>query len=106
MALFQPHLYSRTRDFAADFAAALATADEAWVAPIYPAREAPIEGITSMTIVDAARDAEAPNVMAVEGSLAEIAETFRARLGEGDLFLTMGAGDVHEVGEALVEVAA
>jgi UDP-N-acetylmuramate--alanine ligase len=106
VALFQPHLYSRTRDFAADFGVALATADEAWVAPIYPAREAPIEGVTSMTIVEAARDAGAQNVRAVDGSLSEIAETFRARLGEGDLFLTMGAGDVHEVGEALAEVAA
>jgi UDP-N-acetylmuramate--alanine ligase len=106
VALFQPHLYSRTRDFAAEFAAALATADEAWVAPIYPAREAPIEGVSAMTIVDAARAAGDSRVAAVEGSLVEIAEHFRARLGERDLFLTMGAGDVHEVAEALAEVAA
>lgn len=106
VALFQPHLYSRTRDFAADFAAALATADEAWVAPIYPAREAPIEGVSSMTIVDAALEAGASNVSAIDGTLAEIARAFESRLGEGDLFLTMGAGDVHEVGEALAGVAA
>ena len=106
VALFQPHLYSRTRDFATEFGAALATADEAWVAPIYPAREAPIEGVSAMTIVDAARAAGSSNVAAIEGTLGEIAEAFRARLGEGDLFLTMGAGDVHEVGEALAEAAA
>jgi UDP-N-acetylmuramate--alanine ligase len=106
VALFQPHLYSRTRDFAVDFAAALATADEAWVAPIYPAREAPIEGISAMTIVDAALASGATNVGAVEGNSAAIADRFRSRLERGDLFLTMGAGDVHEVGEALVEVAA
>jgi len=106
VALFQPHLYSRTRDFADDFAAALATADEAWVAPIYPAREAPIEGVSAMTIVDAARASGAVNVGALEGTLAQISEEFRDRLGRDDLFLTMGAGDVHEVGEALVEVAA
>jgi UDP-N-acetylmuramate--alanine ligase len=106
IALFQPHLYSRTRDFAEDFAKALATADEAWVSPIYPARETPIDGVSSMTIVDAAREAGASNVNAVEGSNEEIAAHFGSRLGEGDIFLTMGAGDVHEVGEALTEVAA
>lgn len=106
VALFQPHLYSRTRDFAEEFAAALATADEAWVAPIYPAREAPIEGVSSRTIVDAAREAGATNVGAIDGTLAAITDALRERLGEGDLFLTMGAGDVHLVGEALAGVAA
>ncbi len=106
VALFQPHLYSRTRDFAVDFASALSMADEAWVASIYPARETPIEGVSAMTIVDAARQAGAANVEAIAGTNAEIAASFRGRLGEGDLFLTMGAGDVHEVGETLAEVAA
>jgi UDP-N-acetylmuramate-alanine ligase len=59
-----------------------------------------------MTIVDAALASGATNVGAVEGNSAAIADRFRSRLERGDLFLTMGAGDVHEVGEALVEVAA
>src|SRR5947209_593620 len=53
IALFQPHLYSRTRDFADDFARALKTADVAIVAPIYAAREKPIEGVSARMIADA-----------------------------------------------------
>mgnify|MGYP000370458765 CR=1 FL=1 len=48
--MFQPHLYSRTRDFAAEFAAALDIADEAVLVELYPAREEPIEGISEQTI--------------------------------------------------------
>ncbi len=50
--VFQPHLFTRTRDFATDFATALSTADRAHVLPIYPAREQPIEGVTSALITD------------------------------------------------------
>ncbi|MCA1733741.1 MAG: hypothetical protein LC732_09075 [Acidobacteria bacterium] len=101
MALFQPHLYSRTRDFAGDFAEALSSADLAWVAPIYPAREEPIEGVTSALITDAATRGGWTSIRAVEGNLDEITEEIRAELGPNDLFLTMGAGDVHRVSESL-----
>ena len=50
---FQPHLFTRTRDFAAEFAEALMDADEAWVLPVYPAREPPLPGVTSRLITDA-----------------------------------------------------
>ncbi len=50
--VFQPHLYSRTRDFAAGFSEALSVADELYLLPIYPARELPIEGVSSNTIAD------------------------------------------------------
>ena len=97
VALFQPHLYSRTRDFAGDFAASLRIADVALVAPIYAAREEPISGITGRLIADAAEGIEF-----LEQSNAEIAESLRDRLQSNDIFITMGAGDVNEVGEALV----
>src|SRR4029078_3958135 len=58
VALFQPHLYSRTRDFARDFAEALRGADVAFVAPIYAARERPIEGISARMIADAVKGIE------------------------------------------------
>ena len=97
MALFQPHLYSRTRDFAQEFGDSLAEADLALVAPIYAAREKPIEGISSRMIADAAQGIEF-----LDRSNDEIVNELRRRLQPNDIFITMGAGDVHEVAEALV----
>jgi UDP-N-acetylmuramate--alanine ligase len=97
VALFQPHLYSRTRDFAKEFAESLLVADIALVAPIYAAREEPIEGITGRLIAEASHGIEF-----IERSNAEIVDEMRRRLQSNDLFITMGAGDVHEIGEALV----
>lgn len=98
VALFQPHLYSRTRDFAQEFADALAEADEAWVAPIYPAREKPLPGIDASTIANRSANGR---VRAIDGTNAEIAGTLGRGLAPGSLFVTMGAGDVHEVAEIL-----
>lgn len=106
LALFQPHLFSRTRDFHADFAEALGLADLAWVAPIYPAREEPIEGVTSALITDSAGGRGLSNVRTVQGTLDAITETIRELIDGNDLFVTMGAGDVHKVGEKLAGVAA
>jgi UDP-N-acetylmuramate--alanine ligase len=97
VALFQPHLYSRTRDFAREFAESLLVADVALVAPIYAAREKPIEGITSRLIADAGKGVEF-----LEHSNGEIVEEMRRRLESNDLFITLGAGDVNEISEALV----
>jgi UDP-N-acetylmuramate--alanine ligase len=96
VALFQPHLYSRTRDFAREFGESLRVADVALVAPIYAAREQPMEGITSKLIADATEGVEF-----LEGSNEQIVEALRKRLAANDLFITMGAGDVHEISEAL-----
>jgi UDP-N-acetylmuramate--alanine ligase len=104
--LFQPHLYSRTRDFAESFAEALAGADRAWVAPIYAAREEPIAGVSSHLITDAAAQAGAENVEAIDRDIEWIAEFFRASLDPRDLFITMGAGDVCRVAESLAEPVA
>ncbi len=101
IALFQPHLYSRTRDFAADFARALKTADVAIVAPIYAAREKPIEGVSARMIADAESGIEF-----LDRSNSEIYNEMRRRLGANDIFITMGAGDVHEIAEMLVRGAA
>lgn len=98
VALFQPHLYSRTRDFAREFAEALAIADVSLVSPIYAAREKPVEGVSARLIA-----AGSPRIEFLDRSNAEIVNELRRRLGPNDLFITMGAGDVHEVAEMLVE---
>jgi UDP-N-acetylmuramate--alanine ligase len=97
VALFQPHLYSRTRDFARQFGESLRRADVAIVAPIYAAREKPIEGISARLIAEAAGGIEF-----LDRSNAEIVNELRRRLEPNDVFITMGAGDVHEIAEALV----
>ena len=98
VALFQPHLYSRTRDFAREFAESLLVADVSLLAPIYAAREDPMEGITARLIADAGKGIEF-----LEASNTEIVADLRQRLQPNDIFITMGAGDVHEIAEALVE---
>ena len=90
--LFQPHLYSRTRHLAPEFAAALAAADDVTVTDVYPAREAPVPGVTGKLIVDALSDR---GVLAgwtptVEQGAARLDR--RAR--DGDVLLVLGAGDV------------
>lgn len=97
VALFQPHLYSRTRDFAREFGASLGRADVALVAPIYAARETPIDGISSRLIADSAEGIEF-----LDRSHVEIINELRRRLQPNDVFIAMGAGDVHEIAEALV----
>ena len=98
VALFQPHLYSRTRDFSKEFAESLRVADVALVAPIYAAREEPIEGITGRLISEAMEGIEF-----LEHSNEDIVVEMRRRLQPNDLFITMGAGDVHRIAEALVQ---
>jgi UDP-N-acetylmuramate--alanine ligase len=98
VAVFQPHLFSRTRDFAVGFAEALLCADEVVVLPIYPAREAPIPGIDAQMVVDQAREHGHNAVTSVAG-MDEAMSYLEDRLGEGDVLLTMGAGDVFRVAE-------
>ena len=97
VAVFQPHLYSRTRDFADDFGESLAIADMPIVTPIYAAREAPVEGVSARLISDAA-----PRVEFLDRSNSEIVNEMRRRLRPNDIFIAMGAGDVHEIAEQLV----
>lgn len=95
--LFQPHLFSRTREFAAEFAAALGIADTAFVLDIYPAREDPIPGVTSTLIT-----AQLNNGRLV-GPGQEAVDALRDAAREGDIILTVGAGDVTAYGPLIVE---
>ncbi|MBA3583199.1 MAG: UDP-N-acetylmuramate--L-alanine ligase [Gemmatimonadetes bacterium] len=99
VAVFQPHLYSRTRDFAAEFGAALAAADVVFVTDIYAAREAPIPGITGRLVSEAARTAGGGDVTFVADGT--VARAVAARIEPGDLVLTMGAGDIDSVARRL-----
>lgn len=97
VALFQPHLYSRTRDFAREFGEALNIADVPIVAPIYAAREKPVEGVSSRIIAESV-----PGIEFLDRSNSQILNEMRRRLRPDDIFITMGAGDVHEIAEQLV----
>ncbi len=85
---FQPHLYSRTRDFAPQFARALSQADSVMILPIYPARELPIEGVTSESILS---EVDCPEKRLVEKS--QLVEAVKN--SNFDVLLTVGAGDIN-----------
>jgi UDP-N-acetylmuramate--alanine ligase len=101
VAIFQPHLFSRTRDFAPQFGRALARADLVVLTGIYAAREQPIPGVTSELIVDSARGAGAEVVFVPER--AKVVESVAALLRRGDLCITLGAGDLDRAARELVE---
>lgn len=103
VAVFQPHLFSRTREFAHDFAAALLGAEVAVILPIYPARERPIDGVTAQLVVDEAERLGHPRVLAGSPPDETIHE-LDGLLEEGDVLLTLGAGDVDRVGSLWLEV--
>ena len=92
VAAFQPHLYSRTRDFADEFAGALARADAVFLADIYAAREAPIPGVTSAVVADALeRRGRAP---LWSGARTGLAAALSQHARQGDVIITKGAGDI------------
>jgi len=97
VAVFQPHLYSRTRDFAAEFGRALANADEVWVSEVYPAREAPIPGVSGVLVAQATLDAGAEHVF-FHPELSEFPHALLSSLRPGDVCLTLGAGSIEFLG--------
>jgi UDP-N-acetylmuramate--alanine ligase len=102
IAVFQPHLYSRTRIFAAEFGAALGLADEAVVLDVYAAREDPEPGVTGRLVADAVPGGRARYVP----EFADVPKVVAALAGPGDLVLTMGAGDITRMGPlVLAEIA-
>lgn len=102
VAAFQPHLFSRTRDFAPEFAAALALADTVWLAEIYPAREQPIPGVSSALIAEGlAATGRAPEWA---GPRTELAASLVASLREGDVLITLGAGDITQTGPEVLQL--
>ncbi|KUP97936.1 UDP-N-acetylmuramate--L-alanine ligase [Thermobifida cellulosilytica] len=96
--LFQPHLFSRTRIFAAEFAAALTKADEVVVLGIYAAREDPEPGVTSELITDRVGH----DRVCYQPDRAEAVRRVASVARPGDIVLTMGAGDVTELGPEIV----
>ena len=85
--IFQPHLYTRTRDFAPEFASALSLADEVILLPIYPAREEPIPGVTSEMILEQVTSTK-KTIYSKENLIKSI------HLSNFDVLLTAGAGDI------------
>jgi UDP-N-acetylmuramate--alanine ligase len=99
--VFQPHLYSRTRDFYMDFAAALAEADQVILADIYPAREKPIPDVDSSLIITAAEKLGSEHFRYIAEK--EAIEAYLLKLiKSGDMIITMGAGDIWTVSENLL----
>jgi UDP-N-acetylmuramate--alanine ligase len=98
---FQPHLYSRTREFAEGFGRALALADEVVVMEVYGAREDPVPGVTGAMVADAVP--LPPGRVRFEPSWSATAPALAARARPGDLVVTMGAGDVSMVGPEVLE---
>ncbi len=105
VAVFQPHLYSRTALLAREFGAALALADVAVVLDVYPARERAEDfpGVSGLTIALAAADAAGGRPVMWLPTFAAAEPVLRGLLGEGDLCVVMGAGDVDTLGHRLVE---
>jgi len=92
--IFQPHLYSRTRDLADEFASALSLLDELWLMDIYPARELPIEGVTSKIIFDKVTCSKKQLITNDEVLL-------RVKNNNPELLLTMGAGNIDQYVESI-----
>jgi UDP-N-acetylmuramate--alanine ligase len=97
-AIFQPHLYTRTRDFYRDFADSLSLLDDIVIVDIYPAREKPIPGITSALIYDNLR----PGVQKQLCTKDEICDIVRQ--GGFDVLVTLGAGDIEDYADKITEI--
>lgn len=95
--VFQPHLYSRTKDFAAEFAESLSLLDELILLDIYPAREKPIEGVTSKIIFD---KVTCPKVLCNKEELLPLLE----KKQDIEILLTIGAGDIDQLLEPIREI--
>jgi UDP-N-acetylmuramate--alanine ligase len=104
VAVFQPHLYSRTQRLAGDFGSALAAADVVAVLDVYPARERAEEypGVTGLLVAEATADAAAGGTVLWLPTFDAAEPVLRELLAEGDLCLVLGAGDVDALGRRLV----
>jgi UDP-N-acetylmuramate--alanine ligase len=101
IAVFQPHLYSRTKDFYKEFAEVLHKADIAFLTDIYPAREKPREGVTSELILNHARGQKYDNIHYIgpkENAVGEVLKIARA----GDMIITIGAGSITRINPDLI----
>ncbi len=96
--VFQPHLYSRTRDFYEDFGKSFLLSDVLVVTDVYPAREEPIQGVNGELIVNAAKQFGHKDVHYVPDKK-EVATFLKSIVKPGDIVITMGAGDIWKYGE-------
>ena len=103
LVLFQPHLYSRTRHLAHEFADALAAADVVAVADVYAAREQPVEGVSGKLVVEALAEARPGMPLGWMPSVEDGARFLVRRARAGDRVLTIGAGDVDRAGPLVLE---
>ena len=95
--IFQPHLFTRTRDFADGFADSLSLLDEVILLEIYPAREMPIEGVNSSMLLDKIKHSN-KKVLSKEQTLAYIKES------NAEVLLTLGAGDIDTLVEPIRKI--
>jgi UDP-N-acetylmuramate--alanine ligase len=105
VAVFQPHLYSRTKALAEEFGAALALADEVAVLDVYPAREEPVgelAGVSGLRVAQAAAERMGGRPVWWLPTAEKAREALAPRLGGDQILVTIGAGDVFKLGEALV----
>lgn len=101
LAMFQPHRFTRTLALKDEFGKAFAGADAVFVADVYPASEKPIPGVSGLTIVEAAR-ACGHGAIHHQPEISEIHKDLARELRDGDLVLSLGAGNIHEAGARLV----
>jgi UDP-N-acetylmuramate--alanine ligase len=102
IAIFQPHLYSRTRDFYKEFARSFFDADLLFVTDVYPAREKPIEGVTGYLVANTAVSLGHRQVEYIEDK-SNVARAVFPILKPGDMVITIGAGDIWKCADELVE---
>ena len=103
IAIFQPHLYSRTRDFYAEFGRSFLNSDIFICTDVYPAREEPIEGITGELIANAAKKFGHKEVYYVSDKN-EIPQFLKEIYKPGDIIITLGAGDIWKYGEQFIKL--
>jgi UDP-N-acetylmuramate--alanine ligase len=105
VACFQPHLFSRTRELAMEFGKALALADVIVLVDVYPARERQEDfpGVTGLLVAEATADAAPGRPVWWLPSMDDAERMLSARLGEGDVLLTLGAGNVDDLATRLAE---
>jgi UDP-N-acetylmuramate--alanine ligase len=103
VAVFQPHLFTRTKEFAEEFGKAFLISDIFICTDVYPAREKPIEGVTGELITKASQKLGHKNVF-YEPDKNKIPEILMNLHHEGDIIITMGAGDIYKYGEKFIEL--
>lgn len=102
IAVFQPHLYSRTQELYEEFGLSFFDAEVSVITDVYPSREDPIEGVNGKLIADAAKEYGHQKVHYVQDKV-ELPERLEGITKPGDVVITMGAGDIYKYGEEFVE---